>query len=114
MEDTQMHDFEVAQPPEVVQLPQEEALTNIRTLIRDHAPNHPLLTASDQVLVFTLLQTKYALRIEVTTGLRHSKGSTLKALNHTFGTSFTRKQQALEFITNICDSITDPIIADPA
>ena len=89
-------------------------LEDIRNLIRGHAPNHPLLTASDQVLVFALLQTKYQLRIEVSTGLRHSRGSTLKALNHTFGTNFTRKRQALDFMEEICKVITDPIVEDPS
>lgn len=91
-----------------------KTLDDIRNLIRGHAPNHPLLTASDQVLVFALLQTKYQLRIEVSTGLRNSRGSTLKALNHTFGTNFKRKQQALDFMDEVCNLILDPIVEDPA
>lgn len=89
-------------------------LDDIRDLIRGHAPNHPLLTASDQVLVFALLQTKYQLRIEVSTGLRHSRGSTLKAINHTFSTQFRLKRHALDFMEKICNVITDPIVEDPA
>jgi hypothetical protein len=34
-----------------------------------------------QLEMFRLLQLKYAMRIEVQTGLRHSRGSILKAIN---------------------------------
>jgi hypothetical protein len=94
--------------------PTPKTLDEVRDLIHTNSPKHPLLTASDQVLFFALLQTKYQLRIEVSTGLRHSRGSTLKALNHAFGTNFTRKQQALDFMEEICKVITDPIVEDPA
>lgn len=45
-----------------------------------------------------LATAKARLKIEIATGLKHSGGSTLIALNHAFGTSFKRKQQALDWV----------------
>jgi hypothetical protein len=47
---------------------------------------------------FKALQLKYALRIEVKTGLRHSRGSVLAEVNRTYGTSFRTKAEALAFM----------------
>lgn len=40
-----------------------------------------ILDTPDQIEMFHLLAAKYALRIEVATGLRHSQGSVLKKVN---------------------------------
>ncbi len=45
-----------------------------------------------------LATAKARLKIEIATGLKHSGGSTLTALNRAFGTSFKRKQQALDWV----------------
>lgn len=94
--------------------PSAGQILEIRRIIASNAPNHPLLTATDQVLIYVLLQTKHMLNLEIITGLKHSKGSTLKALNHTFGTSFTRKQQAFDYISSLTNKLIDPIVEDPA
>jgi hypothetical protein len=52
---------------------------------------------------FHLLQLKYALRIEINTGLKMSGGSVMKQVNREYGTSFTRKQAALDFVTGLLD-----------
>ena len=49
----------------------------------------------DYVALATL---KARLKIEVKTGLKHSGGSTLAIVNQKFGTSFKRKQAALDWI----------------
>lgn len=38
------------------------------------------------------------LKIEIATGLSHSRGSTLTTINRAFGTTFKRKQQALDWV----------------
>jgi len=58
--------------------------------------------ARDYVALATL---KARLKIEVKTGLKHSGGSTLAIVNQKFGTSFKRKQQALEWVTARLDAL---------
>jgi hypothetical protein len=53
---------------------------------------------SIEPLVFNLLQTKYALSIEVSTGLRNSRGSVLKMAKQRFGVLRNTKKGALEEI----------------
>ena len=50
---------------------------------------------------FHNLQLKYALRIEVKTGMRHSGGSILKMVNRKFGTSFRTKAAALHYMEQV-------------
>ena len=45
-----------------------------------------------------LATTKARLKIEIATGLKHSGGSTLTIVNRMFGTTFKRKQAALDWV----------------
>jgi anion-transporting ArsA/GET3 family ATPase len=50
---------------------------------------------------FRLLQLKYALKVEIDTGMRHSRGSILVLINERYEQKFTRKAQALEFVERL-------------
>lgn len=56
------------------------------------------------IAFFQLLQMRGALRIEIATGMRHSRGSVLKLVNTRLGTSFTRKVAAVNHLTAIIDA----------
>lgn len=57
--------------------PNEKAVPNLAR------SGHTILDTPDQIEMFHLLQMKYALKIEIHTGLRHSQGSVLKLVNDT-------------------------------
>lgn len=55
-----------------------------------------------------LISLKHALSLEIRTGMKMSRGVSLLALvNQTLGTSFKRKEAALEALTAYLDSIKD-------
>jgi hypothetical protein len=51
-----------------------------------------------QLTLFGWQRWKHMLRIEVNTGMRHSRGSVLRAVNQYFGTNFRRKEQAIAYL----------------
>ena len=55
--------------------------------------------------MFRLLQLRGALRIEVATGMHHSKGSLLAEVNRRYGETFRRKSQALDFLNDLVDEM---------
>lgn len=46
-----------------------------------HSPTDTILESPEQLHLFRLLQIKYSLKVEIDTGLRHSRGSILKLAN---------------------------------
>lgn len=84
----------------------------------NHTPQHTLLTSPTQIALFHLLQIKYSLKIEIRTGLRHSRGSVLKLANEVFKANDLpvqrTKQAAFDQISAHIDSITADLVDDPA
>jgi hypothetical protein len=64
-----------------------------------------VIDTAEGMAYFRVLQMKYALKIEVTTGMKHSKGSILNLVNRTYGTNFRLKKQALAFISAEADRL---------
>ena len=64
-----------------------------------------VIDTPDGIAFFRLLQLRGALRIEINTGMRMSRGSVLAAVNRQFGTSFKRKQAALDYLNELIETI---------
>lgn len=64
-----------------------------------------VIDTPDGIAFFRLLQLRGALRIEINTGMRNSRGSVLAAVNQQFGTSFKRKQAALDYLNELIETI---------
>ena len=62
-----------------------------------------VIDTPEGIAYFHALQLKYALSIEIKTGMKHGNGSPMKQVNKAYGTRFTRKQAAFDFISAICD-----------
>lgn len=62
-----------------------------------------VIDTPEGITAFRYVTMKHALDFEIRTGMKMTRISALKALNETFGTSFKRKQQALDFITGVVD-----------
>jgi hypothetical protein len=62
-----------------------------------------VIDTAEGMAYFRALQMKYALKIEVATGMKHSKGSVLNLVNRTYGQNFRLKKQALAFMTAEAD-----------
>lgn len=60
-----------------------------------------VIDTPEGIQVFRVLQLKYALSIEIKTGMRHSRGSILKLVNQEFGTSFRTKQEAFDYLEEL-------------
>lgn len=79
-----------------------------------------ILDTPDQIELFRLLQMKYALKTEIDTGLRHSRGSILKLVNRTliFNSFITKpkrtKKEALQALDAYIGEKTQHLIDDPA
>jgi hypothetical protein len=73
-----------------------------------------ILDTPTQLELFHLLQMKYALKIEIGTRLRHSRGSVLKLVNNVLNTNHRTKQAALDALEKHIDEITARITGDPA
>lgn len=84
----------------------------------DHTPTRTILTTPTQLALFRLLQIKYALKIEIRTGLKHSKGSVLKLANDVLAANnlptHRTKQAAFDALSTHIDSITADLVDDPA
>jgi len=61
-----------------------------------------VIDTKEGMQAFRMLQLKFALSIEVKTGMTHSRGSVMKEVNRTFGTSFRKKADALAFMEGVC------------
>jgi hypothetical protein len=57
-----------------------------------------ILDTPEQIAVFHMMQLRSALRLEVGSGLKISRGSVMKQVNKEYGTKFTKKKDALEFM----------------
>jgi hypothetical protein len=79
-----------------------------------------ILDTPDQLELFHLLQMKYALKIEINTGLRHSRGSVLNLINDTLLKNdfierpLDRKVLALEALDRYIEMKTKTLTDDPA
>jgi hypothetical protein len=58
---------------------------------------------------FHLCQLAGALKIQATTGLRHSKGSVVQQVNREYGTHFRTSRRALEFIESKLEQARRPV-----
>jgi hypothetical protein len=78
-----------------------------------------ILDTPDQIELFHLLQMKYALKIEIRTGMRHSQGSILKLVNDTLLKNdfierpLHRKALALEALDRYIETKTKALTDDP-
>lgn len=79
-----------------------------------------ILDTPEQIELFRLFQLKYALKIELDTGLRHSRGSILNAvneiliLNGLIKKPFRNKQSAFEALDAYIETKTKAFTDDPA
>jgi hypothetical protein len=73
-----------------------------------------ILDTPEQIELFHLLQMKYALRIEIRTGLRHSRGSVLKLVNNVLNTNHRTKKAALAALEAHIDQVEARLTEDPA
>lgn len=64
-----------------------------------------ILDTPNQIELFHLLQMKYALKIEISTGLRHSRGSVLNLVNNVLNTNLRTKKAALAALEAHIDSV---------
>jgi hypothetical protein len=75
----------------------------------------PILDTPDDLLVFRMLQWKYMLRLQIRTGLRHSRGSVKNAVCDYFGWPRSMGLQATsEQLEAIIDGCTEYLTEDPA
>lgn len=73
-----------------------------------------VLDTPEQIALFHWLQVKYALRIEIRTGLRHSRGSVLNQANKMLKADHRTKQAALDAVEAKIAELTKAITEDPA
>lgn len=73
-----------------------------------------ILDTPKQIELFHLMQMKYALKIEINTGMRHSRGSIMNLVNKTLGTSYQTKQTAYDAIDAYIGEKTKHLREDPA
>jgi hypothetical protein len=65
-----------------------------------------ILTTPEQMAVFHLMQCIGALRIEVRTGMRHSRGSVLKTAQNVYGVRSRTKAGALAELLALYEEVT--------
>ena len=66
-----------------------------------------IISGNENLARFQLLQHIHALKIEISTGLRHSKGSVLKSAQAKYGVKSRTKAGALEELQAIYDGLAD-------
>jgi hypothetical protein len=62
-----------------------------------------ILTTPEQMQMWRLLSVRSMLRLEVTTGMRHSRGSVLKVAQREYGCKSRTKKGAIEELTALID-----------
>lgn len=80
----------------------------------EHAGDDVILETPTQLELFHLLQMKYALKIEISTGLRHSRGSVLNLVNNVLNTNHRTKKAALTALEAHIGEKTKHLTEDPA
>lgn len=64
-----------------------------------------IIDTPEGIAMYRLLAMRSALKIELRTGMKMSKGpSVMSIINREYGTKFRRKIQALEFIEDVIES----------
>lgn len=79
---------------------QPEGMTDMAT------DNGFVIDTQEGMQMWRLMSMRANLRIEVGTGMSNSRGSTMKVVNKEFGTKFTKKADALEFMCGVIDYMT--------
>lgn len=66
-----------------------------------------VITGKAGLWFFQLAQHRYALQVEVDTGMKHSRGSVLASARAKYGIKARTKRQALIELTAMCDGAQD-------